>query len=253
MPLDCGPTPPPVNPVETGLADLWIRTASPMTIDQRRQFRRGVESMTESWLWELANHIQHRIPDPVDYIEMRRRTFGSDMTMSLARITKTGAVPPELLGTRAVRGLENSANDYACLTNDIFSYQKEIEFEGELHNCVLVVQKFLDIDRGQAVSVVNDLMTSRMRQFEYSIATELPLLVEEFDLDANAREALDSYVVGLQDWMAGILDWHMLSGRYDEAALRRRYRRAPQRFGGPTGLGTSAAVLRLLSNVRTPV
>jgi germacradienol/geosmin synthase len=253
MPLDCGPTPPPVNPVETGLADLWIRTASPMTIDQRRQFRCGVESMTESWLWELANHIQHRIPDPVDYIEMRRRTFGSDMTMSLARITKTGAVPPELLGTRAVRGLENSANDYACLTNDIFSYQKEIEFEGELHNCVLVVQKFLDIDRGQAVSVVNDLMTSRMRQFEYSISTELPLLVEEFDLDANAREALDSYVVGLQDWMAGILDWHMLSGRYDEAALRRRYRRPPQRFGGPTGLGTSAAVLRLLSNVRTPV
>lgn len=247
MPLDCGATPPPVNPVETGLTDLWMRTAPPMSIEQRRQFRHGVESMTESWLWELANHIQHRIPDPVDYVEMRRRTFGSDLTLSLARITKAGSMPPEILHTRAIRGLENSAQDYACLTNDIFSYQKEIEFEGELHNCVLVVQKFLDMDRGRAVSVVNDLMTARMVQFERIVATEVPALADEFDLDATARDDLDAYVVGLQDWMAGILDWHMLSGRYGESALRRRYRKPPRGLGGPTGIGTSAALVDFLS------
>ncbi len=253
MPLDCGATPPPANPFERGLADLWIRTASPMTIDQRSQFRQGVENMTTSWLWELANHIQHRIPDPVDYIEMRRKTFGSDMTMSLARVTQAGGIPPEIFRTRAMRGLENSAQDYACLTNDIFSYQKEIEFEGELHNGVLVVQKFLDIDRRLAVYVVNDLMASRMLQFEHIIATELPVLVDEFDLDADAREALDAYVVGLQDWMAGILDWHILTRRYGESALRRRYRTPPQRFGGPSGLGTSATVIGLLSSMGAPV
>jgi germacradienol/geosmin synthase len=249
MPLVCGATPLPANPIEAGLADLWIRTASPMTIDQRRQFRQSVENMTTSWLWELANHIQHRIPDPVDYIEMRRKTFGSDMTMSLARITRAGEIPPEIFRTRTMRGLENSAQDYACLTNDIFSYQKEIEFEGELHNGVLVMQKFLDIDRGRAVSVVNDLMTSRMLQFERIIATELPFIANDFNLDADARETLDTYVMGLQDWMAGILDWHMLCGRYDELALRRRYRTSPQRFSGPTGLGTSAAVIKLLNNM----
>jgi germacradienol/geosmin synthase len=252
MPLDCGAMPPPTNPAETGLADLWIRTASPMTINQRRQFRRGVEAMTASWLWELANHIQHRIPDPVDYVEMRRRTFGSDMTMSLARITRAGEIPPEIFRTRAMRGLENSANDYACFTNDIFSYQKEIEFEGEVHNCVLVVQKFLDIDRQRAVSVVNDLMTSRLRQFEQIIATELPLVADDFNLGADSRDALDAYVVGLQDWVAGILDWHRLCGRYNEPALRRRYRTPSQRVGGPTGLGTSATVIGLLGNMMAP-
>jgi germacradienol/geosmin synthase len=149
-----------------------------------------------------------------------------------------------------MRGLENSAADYACFTNDIFSYQKEIEFEGELHNCVLVVQKFLDVDREQAVSVVNDLMTSRLLQFERIIATELPTLADNFNLDADAREALDAYVVGLQDWVAGILDWHMLSGRYPESALRRRYRRPAQRLGGPTGLGTSAALMKAMGGVR---
>lgn len=244
MPLHCGATPPPANPVETGLADLWIRTATPMSLDQRRQFRQGVEEMTTSWLWELANHIQHRVPDPVDYVEMRRKTFGSDLTMSLARITQAGEIPREIFRTRAMRGLENSAADYACLTNDIFSYQKEIEFEGELHNGVLVVQKFLGIERQRAVAVVNDLMTSRVRQFEHIIATELPLLPGNFNLDADARETLDAYVVRLQDWMAGILDWHILTGRYDESALRRRYRTPPQWLSGPTGLGTSASRVR---------
>ncbi len=252
MPLDCSATPPPANPFETGLADLWIRTVFPMTMDQRRQFRQGVENMTTSWLWELANHIQHRIPDPVDYVEMRRKTFGSDLTMSLARITRAGGIPPEIFRTRAMRGLENSANDYSCLMNDIFSYQKEIEFEGELNNGVLVVQKFLDIDREQAVLVVNDLMTARMLQFEHIIATELPVVADDVNLDAYAREALDAYVVGLQDWMAGILDWHMLIGRYGESALRRRYRTPPQRVGGPTGLGTSATVIGLLNSMKAP-
>jgi germacradienol/geosmin synthase len=248
MPLDCANTPPPANAVEAGLADLWIRTAAPMTAAQRRQFRHAVEKMTTSWLWELANHIQHRIPDPVDYIEMRRHTFGSDMTMSLARITNAGAVPAELFGTRTLLALENSAVNYACFTNDIFSYQKEIQFEGELHNIVLVTQKFLDIDREHAVEVVNDLMTSRMRQFEHIIAAELPLIVDDFQLNAADREALDGYVVGLQDWMAGILDWHMLCGRYSEPELRRRYRTGSyqtgrQRLGGPTGLGSAATVI----------
>ncbi|MGH3785776.1 MAG: terpene synthase family protein [Pseudonocardiaceae bacterium] len=253
MPLDCGTTPPPVNAVEKGLADLWVRTAFPMPMAQRRQFRLGVEAMTTSWLWELANHIRHRIPDPVDYVEMRRKTFGSDLTMNLARIARAARIPPEVFGTRAVRALENSAQDFACFTNDIFSYQKEIEFEGELHNCVLVVQKFLDVDRERAVSVINDLMTSRMRQFEHIIATELPFLAADLGLDAYAREALDEYVVGLQDWMAGILDWHMLTGRYPESALRRRYRKPPQQLPGPTGLGTRGAMTDLLSSMRTAV
>jgi germacradienol/geosmin synthase len=247
MPLDCGDTPPPANAVEKGLAELWMRTAWPMRMPQRRQFRHGIEEMTTSWLWELSNHIQHRVPDPVDYVEMRRKTFGSDLTMNLARIARVARIPAETFRTRTLRALENSAADYACFTNDIFSYQKEIEFEGELHNCVLVVQKFLEIGREQAVSVVNDLMTSRVRQFEHVVATELSFVADEVGLDAHARDALDEYVVGLQDWMAGILDWHMLSGRYPESALRQRYRKPAERLGGPTGLGSSAAVIPLLS------
>jgi germacradienol/geosmin synthase len=245
MPVDCGETPPPVNPAEKGLAELWKRTASSMSLADRRSFREGVQRMTSSWVWELQNHIENRIPDPVDYIEMRRNTFGSDLTMNLARITQSGNLPPELFLARPMVELEHSAQDYACLLNDIFSYQKEIQFEGELHNCVLLVENFLGIERSQAVRVVNDLMTARMKQFEHILATDLPSVVERFELDEEQRATVQAWVVSLQDWMAGILDWHRLTGRYDEDALRRSNAAgavlATAFPAGPTGLGTSAA------------
>jgi germacradienol/geosmin synthase len=280
MPVDGVVAAPPSTPLERALADLWTRTTARMPVENRRQFRAAVESMTESWLWELANHLQHRVPDPVDYVEMRRRTFGSDLTMSLARIGHGRLVPPEIWRTRPIRALENAAMDYAGLTNDVFSYQKEVEFEGELHNGVLVVQHFLGCDPPTAVAVVNDLMTARIRQFERTAQAELPALYDDHGLDTGARAALDAYVQELRDWMSGILRWHRLTSRYQEAELRRAgpgpgggwsaplaalptgslaalsggtpaapsvgaSRPVPvaSRLRGPTGLGTSAARL----------
>ncbi len=245
MPLDSSPIPVPTNPVERGLADLWARTARPMSANARRQFRRAIEDMTQSWLWELANHIQNRIPDPIDYVEMRRKTFGSDLTMSLSRLAQGDEIPQEIYRTRPMRGLDNSAADFACLTNDIFSYQKEIEFEGELNNGVLVVQRFLNCDLPQAVEVVNNLMTSRARQFEHIVATELPVLFDDFDLNASARDQLHRYVEKLQQWMCGVLKWHVAVDRYKEFELRNNSA-AVRLLGGPTGLGTSASRIRSL-------
>lgn len=229
-----------VSPMERGLADLWARTAGPMTPQARQSFRRAIDVMLESWLWELHNQAQHRIPDPVDYIEMRRLTFGSELTMSLSRLRHADRLPPEIYRSGPVRSLENSAMDYACMMNDLFSYQKEIEFEGELHNGVLVVQSFFDCDYPTAVTIIDDLMRGRLRQFLHVKEHELPLLCEEFELDKDSRAALDTYVRELEDWIAAILNWHQGIRRYREEDLRGGPVTPPQ-LNGPTGLGTSAA------------
>ena len=205
--------------------------------------------MTESWLWELANQIQNRVPDPVDYIEMRRKTFGSDLTMSLSQIYQSDVISPELLNSRPVRGLIDSARDYGCLTNDIFSYRKETEFEGEFHNCAVVVQHFLDCGAQESIDIVADLMTSRMRQFERIANLEIPALSEEMNLQPKARDVLGKFIAHLQNWMSGILEWHRRSRRYPdfESAANGSAEpvegsvRVPVRlFRTPTGLGTSA-------------
>ncbi|GGY44993.1 terpene synthase family protein [Streptomyces tanashiensis] len=229
-----------VNPMERSLVDLWARTAGPMAPEARAQLRTALDAMLDSWLWELHNQAQYRVPDPVDYVEMRRTTFGSELTMLLCRLRHTEALPPEIYATGTVRALEHSASDYATLLNDLFSYQKEIEVEGEVHNGVLVLQKFFDCDYPTAVSMVDDLMRGRLRQYEHLKAYEVPQLYEDFALDREGRAAFEAYLRELEDWLAGILNWHRNV---------RRYRAEDVHLGsgtpligrGPTGIGTSAA------------
>ncbi|MFF5480212.1 germacradienol/geosmin synthase Cyc2 [Streptomyces sp. NPDC012935] len=222
MPLEGEEATVPLNAMERGLADLWTRTTVDMTPDHRRFLKDAVDVMTESWVWELSNQMQNRIPDPVDYLEMRRATFGSDLTLSLCRMGHGPAVPPEVYRSGPVRSLENAAVDYACLLNDVFSYQKEIEYEGEIHNAILVVQNFFGIGYPTALDVVHDLMTQRMQQFEHVAAHELPIVYEDFGLSEEAREIMANYVVDLQNWMAGILNWHREVDRYKAEYLSRR-------------------------------
>lgn len=227
------------NAVERGLADLWRRTAGPMDEAGRAALRAMVDDMLSGWLWELANRVADRVPDPVDYVEMRRATFGADLTMSLTRFGDgSAAVPADVYQTRVVRELETAAQDYASFANDLFSYQREIEFEDDVHNMVLVTQRFLDVDRWAAAAIVARLMESRMRQFEHLLAVGLPALFAERDLPEAARAVLLRQADLLKDWMAGLLDWHRRTPRYTDAGLRRAHHGFTL---FPTGLGTSAA------------
>ncbi|MEU3255499.1 germacradienol/geosmin synthase Cyc2 [Streptomyces sp. NPDC006997] len=212
----------PVNAMERALSDLWRRTTAEMDEGARRNLKAAVNVMTESWLWELSNQIQNRVPDPVDYLEMRRSTFGSDLTMGLCRMGHGPAIPPEVYRSGPVRSLENAAMDYACLVNDVFSYQKEIQYEGEIHNSVLVVQHFFGCDYPTALGIVGDLLNQRMRQFQHVVHTELPVVCEDFGLSAEVRAMLDGYVSALENWMAGILNWHRNVPRYRADYLARR-------------------------------
>jgi germacradienol/geosmin synthase len=242
MPIGSDVAPPPLNAAERSLLDLWLDTRATTSEPAQRKFRREIERMLESWLWELANHIQHRISDPVDYIEMRRSTFGSDLTMALCQLSLGDTVPHAIFRTRTLSELTHSAQDYACLMNDIFSYQKEIQFEGEHSNGVLVAERFLGCDPVRAVEVVHDLMCARMQQFEHILSAELPALLEDFELDDEARASFAGYVESLKNWLSGILHWHRDTSRYREHDLRRAPT-AGRLLHGPSGLGTSAARL----------
>ncbi|HEX3650683.1 MAG TPA: germacradienol/geosmin synthase, partial [Pseudonocardiaceae bacterium] len=249
LPLDGTTMPPPLNAMERGLADMWTRTAGPLAEDARQGFRTAIVDMLDSWLWELANQFVNRIPDPIDYVEMRRKTFGSDLTTFLARLPHGEKVPREVLRSTPVSSLENAAQDYAYLVNDLFSYQKELEFEGELHNAVLVVRNFLGVDQDRALAIVGDLAAARMSQFQHIMAVELPALFDDFGLADDVRTALLEYARELQDWMSAILNWHTNVLRYDETELRATTPGALGRFGRPRGLGTATTRLRPMAQL----
>nr|MCM0590555.1 germacradienol/geosmin synthase [Gloeotrichia echinulata DEX184] len=226
----------PADPCERGLADLWQSMAGSLTADTKQQVRCALTETFESWVWQLDNQIQNRIPDPIDYIETRIKTIGFDFLVLLNNSDKT---PPELYDTPPIRSLYNAAGDVFGLTNDIISYQKEIESEGLLSNGVLVTQHFLDCDLAQAVEVVNNLITARVREFEHIVATELPVLCEDFNLDTSDRQKLFGYVEQLQFLMCGFLKWQLGTSYYKESEFGRDP--SPRNlFNLPTALDSSA-------------
>jgi len=250
MPTQDGaaPAPEPLNALERGLADVWLRTTREMTESARGYLRHAIVDMTESWLWELDNQALNKVPDPVDYIEMRRKTFGAELTACLASIAQGSVVPPELEQHEAIASLENSAADYGFMVNDVYSYQKEIEFEGEVHNLLLVVQTFFDCTYEDALRIVEDVMAQRLAQFQRAAEIELPQVYEDYDLSEEARAALDGRAAQLRDWIAGILHWHRNTRRYREKDLLRHHPR-PEPAKTPSA-GDAAFAMSALSVLR---
>lgn len=237
----------PSNPVERGLADAWSRTMPTMAAELRRQFPGYVMEFTGSALWELANVTQNRIPDPVDYIEMRRKTAGTQLSTGLAKYLVKQKFPNELFRTQPMRTLADSFADNVDLRNDIFSYRKEVDTENDVNNGVLVIQHFFDCSLQQAVNLTNDLMTARLRQFEETVAIELPALFEESNIDQDDQGGILNYVKGLQDWLAGDLQWYWMTRRYTDAkALPSAPASAVPPPSSPIRIGMSATQVSLL-------
>ena len=191
-------------------------------------------------MWELLHISEGTVANPIDYIENRRRVGGAPWSAGLVEHATRAPVPAAVAGTRPLRLLRDAFADAVHLRNDIFSYQRETEDEGELANGVLVTERYFGCSAQEAANTVNDLITSRLHQFEDTALTELPPLFEEHALDPVARARVLAYVKGLQDWQSGGHEWHMVSSRYMNQGARGSSE--PATFPGPlTGLGTSAA------------
>jgi germacradienol/geosmin synthase len=236
------PVPTWTNVAERCLADTWARTTAPMLAADRLALRGAVDDWLRSHLWELAHNATGRVPDPVDYLSMRRVTFGTGFTATLARVGLGPRVPPHVYHSTTVGEIRLAAADYGVLLNDIFSYHKEIHAEGEILNAVPVIARLLDTGPQRAMHVVTELMTARLRQFNHLVEHQLPTLAEQHDLDRSARDGLATMAEDLRNWMTGIHHWHVTCDRYRPDAVDARYRRLrAHRLTRPSGFGTTAA------------
>ncbi|TDD87221.1 terpene synthase family protein [Actinomadura rubrisoli] len=256
MPMKAGaaPAPEPTGPVERGLADLWGRTVPLMSQEWRERFAESTHNVLQESLRELTNITDERVPNPIDYIEMRRKVGGAPWSADLAEVAAGAEVPADVAGTRPLRVLKDAFADSVHLRNDIFSYQREIESEGEVNNGVLVMQRFFGTGPQRAAELTNDLLTSRMQQFENTVVTELPLLFEERGLSPAARLDVLRYARALQDWQSGAHEWHLRSSRYmnEGAATGSLAPEGLPKVSGLLGLGTSAVRIRSLTRPPGP-
>ncbi len=244
MPMDLADTPPePTNPVERGLADLWYRTVPSKSVAWRRRFSQSTKNLLDESDWELRNINADRVANPIEYIEMRRKVGGAPWSAHLVEHANFVEVPDRISDSRPLRVLKESFADAVHLRNDLFSYDREVNEEGELSNCVLVLERFLGIDTQAAADLTNEVLTSRIHQFENTALTELPILFVEHAIGPLEQQAVALYVKGLQDWQSGGHEWHMRSSRYMNAGAADEA--PPPVLGGAAG--PASALARILA------
>jgi len=174
MAEDGAPPPEPTNPAEAGLADLWERTVPSMSRAWRRRFITSTHNLMVESMWELENIDRGRIANPIEYVQMRRRVGGAPWSANLVEYAVGAEIPERLAETRPMRVLSDTFADGVHLRNDLFSYQREVREEGENSNAVLVFEHFFDCPTQEAAELVNDLLTSRLQQFENTALVEVP-------------------------------------------------------------------------------
>lgn len=225
--------PSPSGPVQRALADVWSRTARQAPLWCTQRLHAQLLRFIASWQWKLRNLCQNRIPDPVDYVELRRRTSGAEISATLAMYAAQPTMPPELADAGPVRTLIDTFSDIGPLRNDIISYDKEVLGEGERNNGVLVVREFLGCPLDDAVDVINELVTARLHEFENTACERPPGLAA--GTGAENLLALRTCKDALRAWLAGDLRWATVTGRYRLARLPGTPRTSPIPTGNQHG------------------
>ncbi|MFF9479740.1 germacradienol/geosmin synthase [Streptomyces sp. NPDC014733] len=214
MPGDLHATPAPANPVEAALADAWARTAPHMPPALRRRFPDGINDFAATALWELDHSARGLVPEPVDYLEMRRRTSGTPISIALTVHTPGHELPVGVWEREELQTLVNAYADTIGIRNDIYSYAKETEEEGELCNGVLVLERFFGCPTQQAVDIAYRLFTQRTQEFVQTERTAIPAMCEDMCLTPQDRARIDRFITTLKEWLAGDNQWYRQTTRY---------------------------------------
>lgn len=205
----------PRTPLERMAADLWRWTSPGMPERARRQLAAHADACFRANLWELRNYSRHRVPEAIHYLEMRRMTVAAALALSLGRLCAPGApiVRDELAAAPPLRDLIAIFADWLGIVNDIVSFSRE-RADNDANTAPRVLARLLRCDLPRAVTVLNDLLTARLRQFERIVAVELEPLCDELGLDDDERADVRAYATEMQQWMAGALRWAAITSRY---------------------------------------
>ena len=209
------------NAIELAWLDFWGRISEGMSLTMQQRFLEDVRGYLLGTQWEIDKRASHQIPDLLSYIDGRRTTGAVATLFDCIEYTSHSELPPSFCNSALFSAFRNAANDVVTMTNDIFSYDKEIA-NGEVNNCVVVCQQLLKRPLQEAVEFVNNLQTSRIHLF-LRTKNDLDAFFETTALLETERKKVLHYVEGMQDWMRGNLEWSLATRRYHDRNGARLY------------------------------
>ncbi|QSA96520.1 hypothetical protein [Methylococcus sp. EFPC2] len=196
------------TPLERYTLDIRNRMCRLMSASWMQRFADDVEDYLYKGTLEAArNWTDDRVPDLASYLVQRRYDSAVYTCQDLIELTGPALELGSVLGDPALQTLRDCCADVVGLSNDIFSYQKEVVVHRNPNNLLQVLMVNHRIDLDEAIHSGVALINAKVGQF---IASEQDILSRY----GHGNAALQAYLHGLKAWMRGNVLWSYQTGRY---------------------------------------
>lgn len=165
------------------------------------RFRHAVhEYLVRGSLTGARNWAADHTPEPETFLGQRIHEGAYDTVLPFIELAVGSALDDCTVSSAAARRAALLANQIVVVSNDIFSYEKEVLREGNPNNLLHAVM----------VHERRDLLSAYLR---------VVALVEEWTAElqtlmARASADLRRYISGNYVWIAASYHWHFATGRY---------------------------------------
>jgi hypothetical protein len=178
-------------------SDLWME-----------RFIKDVEDYIYRGTLLAARHwTDGTVPDLETYIEQRAMDSAVYTAEDLVEFAEPGQeLPEELFHLPLVQRLRQLCTRVVALTNDLFSFEKEVLWHHNPNNFVHLLRVHQGLGLSEAIYAAIDFINADTEAF---IACE-----EALQASRLADPRVLAYVEGLKAWIRGNVHWSMVTGRY---------------------------------------
>ncbi|WP_336709497.1 MULTISPECIES: terpene synthase family protein [unclassified Cedecea] len=204
----------PQSPVERAFVSLWQEYARRLSKEQQRRFSQNIRNYLSSLRWEVTARNKSALPGLLTFVEIRRDTGAVRVVLDIIEFCLNDEIPAIIADSLELQLLKNCTIDVICMSNDLFSFEKE-RSRGDVNNLVLVLEQNAGCSRAEAVTRIYGLVLDRQNLF-METRHRLETLLEETPLTQTQRESIRRYVEGMAHWMRANLDFSLSTPRYAE-------------------------------------
>ncbi len=149
------------------------------------------------------------------YLAVREQISGMYPTIDFIEFANEAFLTARAVSQPIISKLRVSCARIACLTNDLFSYYKEVVHQGLLLNLIQVIQTTELCSLPDAIERSIQLINTITEEFfHYSQVAREYLWNADPNFDAQASAAIKSYLIGLEYQISATWHWQISTNRY---------------------------------------
>lgn len=206
--LSTGRLPPSPTPFARFTGYLRRRLDASCPAGWMQRFLRNVQAyLFDGSLRTVEHWAQDRVPSTDDYLGMRMHDSAVFPAVDMIEVAAGIRLSRDVLEHPSIVEMRQLTVRHTAYVNDLFSYQKEVLWNGTPCNLVRVLMHNESLGFEEAVGEIVAMVNRDVQRF-----VELERGLPRFE-PAIAHE-VDAYLTGMKDWMRGNVEFSLASGRY---------------------------------------